>query len=101
MSNSDKCSICGRRWTDPDCPHGVEGLERVGGVGWVPAEVGPVPAPGGRPFAYSRGSGVVAPVDYEVLPMAVEMVAVPTGDDFGVPGRSRDRRIATERGWAE
>lgn len=58
MSKNDKCTLCGRRWTDPDCPHGVEGLERVGGVGWVP-------------------------------------------DDFGSPGRSRDRAVAVERGWAE
>lgn len=78
MSKNDKCSICGRRWTDPDCPHGVEGLERVGGVGWVPDGFG--------------SQGMLSAVDLQKiaavgLQKAREQLAV---DDFGSPGRSRD-----------
>lgn len=73
------------------CPHCNEECDIDDGFGWRRMRPGTDDI---RPQAW-------VPVEYEVQPMHVEWVAIPTGDDFGLPGRSRDRAIAVERGWAE
>lgn len=98
MSNTDanKCTLCGRRWTDPDYPHGVEGLERVGGVGWVPECFA---APGTEGVRAVHWSGTLPAEEMQKIAAVGLRLAREQLAAEGLPGRSQDRRNAVERGW--